>query len=959
MRLRGRTRRLLLVLGSLALATGVAWLCLGWAGDLAFRRGLQAKRDWQLGKAVRYFTWAHRLKRSNIDARLELGLCEQLRGDFLASQKHLQALTTIRIEDRSELSRLHNAIGVNHYSFNEPDAAISAHEKALELARRGGDRRLEAEALVHLGRALYHSKGKFYEALAHLEQAHAIGKEISDEWVQASALRNLGVVFWWFKGELDRPLNEFYFPALELYRRQNDQRGAATMLTLIAMVHNNKGDIYQFMRYQNESVEIQERIGDQAGLADSYMTLGILYSGIGNYRKARDYFSRGLEITRRTGYRLAGNDLDALLADVQVNLGEYDEALKLYDPDLKHKDPNSTLSNYTLQYIAHCYQLKGDHAQALALYERALQVHEKAGLPDVRFRANALLRAAECSIGLGDWLNASRYWSLAQAAAQNGETHSEGEIRQALVAASIAQHEGHYEEALKYLRNAVDVEERMFSAAQTNLLIPPHRRSYEMLFRFLLDLSISQKDPKLTQTTNELIFGFLENMRYRSLRNFVVQTREKRIAAVPVDEQERRLSENIKRLSEKLKTTGDNATRENLRRAYSEYEELTLKAQLQEPQYLAITAAKPVALPEFQRTLSANSALVQFLIVGDRVFALAISKNRTQAIQLPGSKNSLAAKVKLFRSLVLTDEADETDWRPVAESLRANLITPLEQSSILEQITTLGFVPHGFLHDLPFAALARDADGKLKVLIEDYALFQAPSATFLTHRETEKIARTNAPTAIAFGRNRSADANLAPLTFAAEEAEVVARTAGGTARLNEQATETELKRLAPDTDYLHLSTHGVAENEAPLFSRVVLEPTATDDGNLTVREIFELGLRADLVTLSACETGRSFPSGGYDFSERDRLGLIEAFLHANSRSVLASLLPVSDRATTVLMTRFYRELAPSRTKVDALAASQRAMLRGEIESPVSNQAPAARFNHPRFWSPFILVGAPQ
>ena len=150
--------------------------------------------------------------------------------------------------------------------------------------------------------------------------------------------------------------------------------------------------------------------------------------------------------------------------------------------------------------------------------------------------------------------------------------------------------------------------------------------------------------------------------------------------------------------------------------------------------------------------------------------------------------------------------------------------------------------------------------------------------------------------------------------------------------------------MAGDCDYLHFSTHAVPENDMPLFSRLILEPTATDDGNLTVPEIIGLGLKTKLVTLSACETGRSFPASGNEFVEQDRLGLIEAFLHAGSGSVLASLFPVSDRSTTEFMKSFYSHLGES-DKAEALAQTQRTMIRGE------------EFSHPRYWSPFILVGS--
>jgi CHAT domain-containing protein/tetratricopeptide (TPR) repeat protein len=955
--MRAKGVRLLIGFAALVIAGGAVWLSLDWIGGLAFQRGLQAKNDWNLAQAVNYLTWAQRLQRSKAVATLELGVCEQLRGDFLTSQKHLEGLLKTKVDDPATLSHLHNAIGINHYSFNQPEAAFAAHQQALEFAKRSLDRRLEAEALIGLSRVLYHSKGKFDEAVANLELALSIGKEIPDERIQAASLRNLGVLYWWFKGELDRPLNEFYFPALELYRRQNDQRGAATMLTLIALVFNNKGDIYSFMRYQNESIEIQERIGDQAGLSDSYMTLGILYNGTGNYRKARDFFARGLAITLRTGYALAQNDLNALLADVQVNLEDYDEALKLYDPTSKHKQDPSGLSNYVLQYIAHCYQLKGDYQQALSLYEQALQIHQQAGQPDVRFRANTLLRVAECSIALGDWQKAAEFWAMAKEMFESGETHSEGAMRPALVAAALARHEGRHEQSLKELRHALDVEEQIFASAKTNLLIPPHRRSYEMLYGFLLDYSGSTNNPALSQRANEILFGVLENMRYRSLRNFLVQIKEKRIVRAPADERERVLGEQIKKLSENLKRSDDDATRAQLRKTYHEYEEVTLKVQLQQPQYAAISSAKPIALAELRQTLPADTALVEFLIVGERVCALAITQKNVRAFELPVSKQTLAAKTKLFRSLVFADDPDESVWLPVAASLRSSLIEPLEAAGVVVNIKTLGVVPYGLLHDLPFAALTRSEDGGEKFLIEDYSLFQTPSATFFARKGRTPVSEPKATTTIAFGRNRSSDPSLPNLAFAADEALAVAQTTGGQAYVNQKATETEVKRLAYECDYLHLSTHGVAESEMPLFSRLLLEPTATDDGKLTVREIFELGLRTELVTLSACETGQSFSASGTDLVEQDRVGLIEAFLHAGSRGVLATLLPVSDRPTMAFMNYFYGQLANRKSGMEALANTQRAMLRGDLAPPSeSANAKPQSYRHPRYWAPFILVG---
>lgn len=934
--------KLRIVLIACLFACATFWLSRGAIASSFYERGLKAKTEWQLKTAINYFDWSLRFS-NTFDAHFEKGECLQLRGDFLSSQKEFDVLLKTQIEDKEKLSRLHNAIGVNQFNFTESDAAIASHQKALDLARQTGKLKLEAQALIDLSRVLYHSKGKFDDALTNLNQAKSIALEISDEHLEAHALRNLGVVYWWFKGELDRPLREFYLPALELYRKHNDQRSAAIMLSNISHIMGNKGDIYRLMQYQNESMEIKERIGDEAGLSDSYMALGNQYVVMGNYRKARELYGKCISISERIGYRLTQNEVETYLASVYLNLNEFDEAIRLFNIIYEREKNNPVLAKYRLGAIAHTYKLKGDYPQSLSFYEQTLQMNEQIGSSDDRFASNILVDIAECYIGLGDWKHASEFMARAEAYLQRSEVHAYGDIQQAIVRALFARHEGKDEEALKYFQDVLETESQIFASAKTNFLTPPPPRLYEKLNDFLLDYSNSNTNENLTDTANKLIFRFLENMRYRSLRNFLIQVREKRTDTTATNQKERELTARINRLSQSLKQHNNVATREQLQQAYAEYEEVTLKAQLEQPQYLAIRSARPVELSELQQKLSAETALVEFLFVGEKVFALITTQKGLKSISLPVSKSTLAAKTILFRSLIFNQEETVSDWFPVAESLHKSLIEPIEKTGALIGIKRIGYIPYGFLHDLPFSALVRRENETVKFLVEDYTLFQTPSATFYANKREEKIFNPQESVTIAFG-HESGDTDLLPLEFAAQEAQTVAQTTHGAAFINKNATETEIKKLAYHCDYLHLATHAIAEREMPLFSRLLLEPTNTDDGNLTVREIFELGLRTKLVTLSACETGQSFSASGNEFIEQDRVGLIEAFLHAGSKSVLASLFPVSDKPTSEFMKFFYQNLR-EKDKADALAETQRTM--------ISN----LQFKHPRYWSPFFIVGS--
>jgi CHAT domain-containing protein len=409
-----------------------------------------------------------------------------------------------------------------------------------------------------------------------------------------------------------------------------------------------------------------------------------------------------------------------------------------------------------------------------------------------------------------------------------------------------------------------------------------------------------------------------------------------------------------------LRSREDPTSRARLRRAYAEYEDLVLGAAITGPSHERLREARPVEPVTVREALDSETALVEYAVAGEQVYALVVTRLALRSVALPASRSNLAEKVKLFRALLAAPASPADagtaagEWQAVAEDLRRVLVDPIEQSGMLAGVRRLGLIPFGSLHDLPFAALARSGAGRPVFLVEEYALFRVPSAGFLV-QAARRASESTAPgkAALAFGRNESNEPWLARLEFADVEARSVARITGGEARVGVDASESELARRAPLFRYLHFATHAVSEPHMPLLSRLELQPTRDDDGRLTVREVLDLGLRAELVTLGACGAGQSFSAGQREASEVDRLGLAEAFLHAGAESVLASLLPVHDRSTTEFMTAFYDKLR-TLEKAEALAATQRAMLAGEISYV---EAGRRRFlSHPRYWAPFVLDG---
>jgi CHAT domain-containing protein len=223
--------------------------------------------------------------------------------------------------------------------------------------------------------------------------------------------------------------------------------------------------------------------------------------------------------------------------------------------------------------------------------------------------------------------------------------------------------------------------------------------------------------------------------------------------------------------------------------------------------------------------------------------------------------------------------------------------------------------------------------------------------------------------------------------------------------LGSEASEQRLDQLAAagqlkDYRLLHFATHGALDTATPAHSALLLATDRLPDaerqaregkkvytGRLTVAEVLTWKLDADLVALSACETGLGRQAGG-----EGMLGFVQALVQAGARSVLVSLWPVDDAATALLMTRFYQNLlgqreglkAPlgkaealreakqwlrglPRPQAEALAAQ---LSKGELRLTVSPLKPAAApaagsdkgdrpYAHPYYWSAFVLLGDPD
>jgi CHAT domain-containing protein len=356
-----------------------------------------------------------------------------------------------------------------------------------------------------------------------------------------------------------------------------------------------------------------------------------------------------------------------------------------------------------------------------------------------------------------------------------------------------------------------------------------------------------------------------------------------------------------------------------------------------------VTVQTP-SVADLRNLLPTGETLVEYYGSGDSLFGFVLTRDTVFGRKLDHEnldrdieafRKSIANGPRQIRAVTLKGNgiSGENDGNHTAAGIRLyeKLIAPL-----LPQITTdkITVVPHGSLHYLPFAALH---DGK-GYLLDKYSIRVLPSASVMKFLKADKEGRSG--NMLVFGNPDLDDPNL-DLPGAEEEARAITRKMQGSKLFTRrQATETAAKTAGGEFRFLHFATHGVFNADTPLASGLLLSKDAVNDGTLSVGELYELNMPADLVTLSACETALGKIANGDDV-----VGFTRGFLYAGANSIVSSLWKVDDMATSQLMRKFYDYLK----EVDKRSALRAAQLH------VKNTYNA----HPYYWAAFQLTGAVQ
>ncbi|MEM9896767.1 MAG: CHAT domain-containing protein, partial [Bacteroidota bacterium] len=266
-----------------------------------------------------------------------------------------------------------------------------------------------------------------------------------------------------------------------------------------------------------------------------------------------------------------------------------------------------------------------------------------------------------------------------------------------------------------------------------------------------------------------------------------------------------------------------------------------------------------------------------------------------------------------------------------------SLLIPEFHSSVNEVI----IVPGGVLGTLPFEALKKD-----KFLLEEVAIGYDYSATLFTSRKKQVDFQDPKIMLVAPVDFKENETQMSSLPATKEEVKEIRYLFMGTdcvpeTKQGRAASESIIKSADLGTyKFLHFATHGIVDEDTPELSRLFLSPDANEDGSLYTGEIYNLKLNAELVTLSACETGLGKVAKGEGI-----VGLSRALQYAGANNLVVSLWQVADRSTSDMMVAFYKAITTyQQSYAYALRSAKLQLLESE------------KYNEPYYWAPFILIG---
>src|SRR6266446_17095 len=858
------------------------------------------------------------------------------------------------------------------YSLDQHSSAIEIHERAAELFEAAGEQ-------LELARTLSGSiqplllLGRYDHALAAGERARTIFADQGNTWRLARLEINIGNIY----HRQDR-----FTEALACYERaynelllHDDAEGLAAVLSNLSLCYISLNEFAKSLELYQQARQHCEEKGMPVLVAYADYNIAYLYFLRGEYGRAIQMLRDAAASGKKAGdaYQTALCNLD--LAEIYLELNLSAEAAEL--APAAHEGFQHLGFGYeaakALAFAAIAASQQGQVFEGLKLFANAKEmfVGEKnqvwPSLLDlyqalVLFNEGRLFEARRLSTTARNFFSTSTMRSKAELAelllarialrlndSSAARLHCDSALQQLkeletpvlkcqaeFLSGKIEQATGKDERAYESFCRARGVLEMLRGNLRGEELKIAFFHDKLEVYENLIDLCLRRPNG------SEEAFSYVEQAKSRSLMDLLLQP-----VHVPseADAGQSELVRSIRNLREELNWYYNLIEREQLRPEERSLERIqTLERHAREREHDLMRAVKEatvaeaneagvqlpsnMSLEEIRSVLPADTALVEFFCTHERNVVCVLTRDKLHIC--PVTVQSRIQKLLRFLQFQMSKfrldpEYVATFSQPMLESTQAHLkslyqelIAPIRHLLDCRHIV---FVQHGLLHYVPFHALH---DGE-SYMIDRFSISYAPSASIYAHCQTKPV--NAAGDSLILGVPDAQAPSIADEVEALQSILPDAKLFMGSA-----ATEDILRMHGPHSRILHIATHGYFRQDNPMFSSIRL-----GGSYLSLYDLYNLKLPAELVTLSGCATGLNVVRPGDEV-----VGLVRGLLQAGAHSLVLSLWDVHDRSTKEFMISFYTRLGHGISKPLAL---QGAMV--ELRE---------RYPHPYYWAPFTLIG---
>ena len=863
---------------------------------------------------------------------------------FLEAQRAFHSVEDKRSEEFCskclDIIRLYSQ-GKEARSNKHFSQSLSLLKQAIVLAREAGFAGFELKCLRQQGMTYWEARN-LDDFLESNRRALAISIDLEHKNEEGRCLNNIGI---YYQKTGQYPLAVSYLKrALVRLGDGNDKATEAECLNNLAVAYRDLGDFAKAGSYLSRALEIDKKLGDPISIATDLGNLASLYLRRGIDKSDHEALKSALNYYQESIGSKKGASTESYLEIVALNnkgvilneLGEYSKAYECFETVLKifSQQGLSFERCCVLNNMASTCLYENNIGKALILYETA---HE---LSTAQSYTSAVM---ESCMGIGQCYEKRHNYPL----------------------------------ALLFYQMAAEALESQIGQLTSDLYMIGFARNKNDVYHRMLRILVDQYAAEPSEVLLGKIFNIVERSKAKSfLENLNKSHQGTDLADYRnIVEGSRLVSRSTSALSKRLardkghviigQEAGDEIEAETL-----EYEQRL--SDLRRAKSDATDGLEDMicSLDEIQKQIVEEGTIIlEYLLGDDRSYLLSLTSQTARLFVLP-SRGKIEKSLRAYLKVISEVNIGERSLFIASERVGREIIPP-EIISGLGDLKSIIVMPDGILNYLPFETIRIHDGTREKYLIESFPISYCPSASTLRmlsggskKREWKKTilvmggpkygdfyGPNPASSDMRVGKEENPDLaqrrEFVELPFSEREATDVGGLFPKTEAqvITGRSVSEEIVKELPLWEFrvIHFSCHGYLDEANPLRTALVLTPgpSQEEDGFLCMEEIYKLKLDAEMVVLSACQTGKGFLEKGEGV-----MSLARPFFIAGARSVIASLWPVNDKSTAGLMKEFYKSIIKGRSINEALRSAKLKLIR-------------SAWAHPFYWSAFILQGNPS